>query len=153
MLHAILGDHEVGRWLRPAAQLDDPWTAEECDAWAAGKAAHWAAHGFGPWLWLDAGRAVAHGGLSFTVADRRAEVEIGWFVARERWGQGLATQIARAALDLAAERGIEGVVAFTRTDNVASGRVMEKAGMRREREFEHAGLPHVLFRAPASMAG
>jgi RimJ/RimL family protein N-acetyltransferase len=117
------------------------------------KSAHWTAHGFGPWMWLEGGRAIAHGGLSFSFAYGHAEVEIGWFVARERWGQGLATRIAREALELAAERGIAGVVAFTRVDNAASRRVMEKAGLREERDFEHAGLPHVLYRAPASMPG
>jgi RimJ/RimL family protein N-acetyltransferase len=128
-----------------------PFTLEHCKVWAARDAAHWAAHGFGPYLWLDRGVPVAHGGLGFNVAGGRGEIEIGWFVARKRWREGIGTLIARAALAEAAERGFAGVVAFTRTDNAASRGVMEKVGLRQEREFEHAGLPHVLYRAPASM--
>jgi RimJ/RimL family protein N-acetyltransferase len=54
--------------------------------------------------------------------------------------------MGRHALGAAAERGIVNVVAFTRVDNLASQRVMQKLGLTYEREFEHAGLPHVLYR-------
>ncbi len=47
---------------------------------------------------------------------------------------------------MAAERGITDVVAFTRVDNIASRRVMDKLGLTHERDFEHAGYPHVLYR-------
>jgi hypothetical protein len=38
------------------------------------------------------------------------------------------------------------IVAFTLPDNVASRRVMEKAGFVDECEVAHAGMPHVLYR-------
>jgi hypothetical protein len=38
------------------------------------------------------------------------------------------------------------LVAYTRADNAASRRVMDKLGLTYEREFEHAGYPHVLYR-------
>lgn len=37
-------------------------------------------------------------------------------------------------------------MSFTLTTNRASERVMAKAGLRRDREIVHAGLPHVLYR-------
>ena len=40
------------------------------------------------------------------------------------------------------------IVAFTLVDNIASRRVMEKAEFEYERELEHVGLPHVLYRRP-----
>ena len=43
------------------------------------------------------------------------------------------------------------LIAFTLPDNLASRRVMEKAGFAYEREILHAGLPHVLYRAPAKL--
>jgi RimJ/RimL family protein N-acetyltransferase len=73
-------------------------------------------------------------------------VEVGWAVARSYWGRGLATAMGRHALTVAAEHRIANVVAFTRVDNLASQRVMQKLGLTYEREFEHAGLPHVLYR-------
>jgi ribosomal-protein-alanine N-acetyltransferase len=144
-LHAVLGHPEVSRWLRPAG-VTSPFSPAECDEWAARGAAHWAAHGFGEWVVRHDGEPVARGGLHHTLADGRAEVEVGWAVAPAAWGRGIATAIGHWSLEAAAERGIDGVVAFTRVDNAASRRVMEKLGLRYEREFVHAGLPHVLYR-------
>jgi RimJ/RimL family protein N-acetyltransferase len=60
------------------------------------------------------------------------ETEIGWFVDRRYWGQGLATEGALASLTFGFESlGLDRIIARYRTDNVASGRVMEKIGMRR----------------------
>ena len=75
----------------------------------------------------------------------RAEVEIGWTVASDHWGQGIATELGGDALRRARTLGLQRIVAFTRRDNVRSRRVMEKLGLELEREFEHARLPHVLF--------
>ena len=41
--------------------------------------------------------------------------------------------------------GLREIVAFTLPDNLASRRVMEKAGFVYDREVTHVGLPHVLY--------
>lgn len=72
------------------------------------------------------------------------DVEIGWRLARDMWGRGLATEAARALLRVGfGELGIERIVAFTSTANLASRRVMEKIGLRREAEgdFDHPKVP------------
>ncbi|MDX8437261.1 GNAT family N-acetyltransferase [Mesorhizobium abyssinicae] len=56
-------------------------------------------------------------------------VEIGWFLAKEHWGQGLAPEGARAWLDYAWSIGLPEVAAFTAKVNAPSQRVMEKIGM------------------------
>jgi RimJ/RimL family protein N-acetyltransferase len=57
------------------------------------------------------------------------------------WGQGYATEGSRALIDKAfAELGVERVYASTMAVNVASRRVMEKAGLRFVRTF-HADWP------------
>jgi RimJ/RimL family protein N-acetyltransferase len=124
-----------------------PAALAQCRAWARRDAAHWELHGFGKWLVLEEQRPVARGGLSVTFLQGRPEVEIGWAVERSHWGRGIATQIAREALDEAARLGLHGIVAFSRPENRASVRVIEKAGLRFEREVSHAGWPHVLYRA------
>ena len=77
------------------------------------------------------------------------EVEVGWSIAPDRWGEGLATELARASVRAAFDvLGLDGViVAYTANDNVASWRVMEKAGLEFDREIVAVGLPHVLYRA------
>ncbi|MGW5667672.1 GNAT family N-acetyltransferase [Micromonospora sp. NPDC003776] len=59
--------------------------------------------------------------------------EIGYAVHPDDWGRGLGTEIAGLLLRLAFEQvGLHRVEATTRPDHVASCRVLEKVGMRRE---------------------
>jgi ribosomal-protein-alanine N-acetyltransferase len=144
-LHALLSDPEVAVWLRPRG-VTGPFTLAECEAMVPTAVAHWAAHGFGSWLAWDGDACAGRCLLKHSIANGRGEVEVGWAVARSYWGRGLATAMGRHALTVAAEHRIANVVAFTRVDNLASQRVMQKLGLTYEREFEHAGLPHVLYR-------
>jgi len=70
------------------------------------------------------------------------EPELGYRLRRDAWGRGLATEGARALIEVAFSRlGARRVVAETMTVNVASRRVMEKAGMQLIREF-HQDWPY-----------
>jgi len=71
-------------------------------------------------------------------------VEIGWRMARQYWGRGLAFEAARGALRIGFETlGLEEIVSFTSLLNLRSQRLMERLGMRRERTaFEHPLVPH-----------
>jgi RimJ/RimL family protein N-acetyltransferase len=83
-------------------------------------------------------------------------VEIAWRLGAAYWGQGLATEGARAALSHGFESlTLDEIVAFTVPGNVRSRRVMEKLGMTHDPsdDFDHPGLPeghplrkHVLYR-------
>lgn len=83
-------------------------------------------------------------------------VEIGWRLAAQYWGRGLATEGARAIVRYAfATLGLEEIVAFTVPANTRSRRVMEKLGMMHNAadDFDHPRLPeghpfrrHVLYR-------
>jgi Acetyltransferase (GNAT) domain len=54
-------------------------------------------------------------------------VEIGWRLARAAWGQGLATEAAKAALDFGFTRlMLREIVAITVPGNAPSRRVMER---------------------------
>jgi RimJ/RimL family protein N-acetyltransferase len=64
------------------------------------------------------------------------EAELGYRLLRSAWGKGYATEGSRALIDKAfAELGVDRVVASTMVVNVASRRVMEKAGLRFVRIF------------------
>jgi [ribosomal protein S5]-alanine N-acetyltransferase len=144
---ALMGDPRVG------ATVGGTWDRERVRHRLAANIAHWNAHGFGTWAWYEreTGDFIARAGLNYTIVGGRGEVEIGWAVVPERWGQGLATELARASATAAFEEvGLTEVVAFTQPENVASWRVMEKAGFTYERDFIHVDLPHVLYRLRAS---
>ena len=70
--------------------------------------------------------------LKLQYAESR-EWEMGWRIAPALWGQGYATEAAWGVLDYAfKELNVHKVVAFCKTLNVASWRVMEKLGMTRD---------------------
>ena len=65
-----------------------------------------------------------------------AEMELGYRLKASAWGQGLATEGSRALVQHAfLEWGYEKISARTLSSNLASRRVMEKAGLKFEGEF------------------
>ena len=55
-------------------------------------------------------------------------VELGYWIARPHWGRGLATEAARAIIDIARALRLPALEAGHFLDNPASGRVLEKLG-------------------------
>jgi [ribosomal protein S5]-alanine N-acetyltransferase len=173
-LDRVQTERMVGERLRAdhAAELvtllQDPrvwptlWAADrapserEVEVWLEGALEHWERHGFGLWLLCDriSGEMMGRGGLEYTTASGALEVEVAWAIVPERWGQGLATELAHASLSTAFEvLDLDQVIALTLPHNVASRRVMEKARFAYERDIVHAGLPHVLYRRSRDIYG
>lgn len=68
-------------------------------------------------------------------------VEIGWWLASDQWGQGLATEAAHTVLEDGFTRiGLSRIVAVALRENRTSIRIMEKLGMRFESEVKHRGF-------------
>jgi RimJ/RimL family protein N-acetyltransferase len=66
------------------------------------------------------------------------EVEVGWRLREEAWGQGYAEEAATASLDLAFERfGAQRVIAFTARGNLSSQGLMKRLGMRAVPEHDY----------------
>jgi RimJ/RimL family protein N-acetyltransferase len=120
---------------------------------------HWTREGFGLWAVerLDDARFLGFVGLSrppFEVHGASV-VEVGWRLARNGWGEGFATEAARAALDFGFDvLGLEEIVSFTAPINARSRAVMERLGMHHDvrGDFEHPRLApghplrrHVLY--------
>src|SRR6185312_2045063 len=71
--------------------------------------------------------------LRVPAGGRRQEVEIGWRLRRDHWGQGYATEGGRALLEAGfGWLGLHRVFAETMTVNTASRRVMDRIGLRYE---------------------
>jgi RimJ/RimL family protein N-acetyltransferase len=146
---ALLLDPRVYATLWPASA---PPTERDVIDGLSSKVDHWDRHGFGMYLLRDreTGEMVGRGGLQYTYTAGLNDVEAGWAIVPERWGQGLATEMARAAADVAfTDLRLGEIVAFTLPDNTASRRVMEKTGFTYQRRIVHVGLPHVLYRLAA----
>jgi RimJ/RimL family protein N-acetyltransferase len=125
---------------------------------------HWEQHGFGPWVAVskESGAVVAAvdlhyagPGIEGVAAD---EYEVGWVVAADARGAGIATEAGRAAIDYAfRELGADEVVAYTSPANPASLRVIEKLGMELRGEGRsrdgHRAVIYVARRAPLRAVG
>lgn len=69
------------------------------------------------------------------------QIEIGWRLRRDTWGQGYATEAARACIAHAAKLGIPELISFTYVGNRRSLNVMKRLGMEYAGEFDHPALP------------
>lgn len=73
------------------------------------------------------------GGISLHVNPEHETGELGYLLGRRWWGQGLATEAARAVVDWSFRRfRLHKVYARAHVDNKRSWRVMERLGMTRE---------------------
>jgi RimJ/RimL family protein N-acetyltransferase len=63
------------------------------------------------------------------------EIEIGWWIVRDAWGRGYASEAGAATRDEAFARiGLDRIIARTQRGNAASVRVAGKIGLQLERE-------------------
>jgi [ribosomal protein S5]-alanine N-acetyltransferase len=105
------------------------------DPKAAGQAVdvglrHWDEHGFGLFTVHDHASDVFMGECGLRYLDDGSAVEISYGLLPRFQGGGLATEAAAECLRFGLETlGLPLIVAFSRADNTASHRVLEKIGM------------------------
>lgn len=126
----------------------EPETDDETREFLRRKLTHWKENGFGIWMF----RSVDGGFVGRCGIHRwRGEVELGYIVLPELWGRGYATEMAQAVADHAfTALELRDLVAFTKTDNLASRRVMEKVGFHYERDLLEDEDRYVLYRLAPS---
>lgn len=114
-------------------------------------------YGFGLFAFeeKDTGKFIGYLGLhhiSFEL-DITPAIEIAWRFRKEFWNRGYATEGAIAYFKFAKEKcNLNKIYAFTTVSNRPSARVMQKAGMKYLRNFNHPEVPinhplveHVLY--------
>jgi ribosomal-protein-alanine N-acetyltransferase len=105
---------------------------------------HWRTHGFGRWAVEDKaeGRLIGYAGIR----SLEGQAELVYLLAKEYWGMGLATEVALACLKYGfTEKRFPSILALTRPRNVRSRRVMEKIGMRFEKDANYFGIDVVQY--------
>jgi ribosomal-protein-alanine N-acetyltransferase len=163
-LAAMLADREVMRYIgngttktrQQAERLLGFWIADNERKWdehtlqrlpqlrrAIARAAHYS-------LWATVekrtNRFIGRCGLLAWDLDGQKETEVGYMIARPYWGQGYATEAARAIRDYAFERlGFDRLISLVQPGNVASQRVALKNGMHHERDVKVGEVPAMLF--------
>lgn len=107
-----------------------PYPAGTAETWISGHAAKFA-EGKGAVFAVtlkDGGSLL--GSVSLVIMPEHRHAEMGYWLGRPYWGQGYASEAARAVLDFGFETlGLHRICAQHFGTNPASGRVMQKIGM------------------------
>ena len=124
----------------------EPWPDERVQEFVARQCENWEKYRICLWKLLPKDSDTLIGICGLQHLPEGPDVEIGWWLAPSQWGKGLATEAARHALAYGFEVcNLERIVAIAQAANRDSLRVMERIGMRFEREATHTGIRVVLY--------
>lgn len=135
-LCALDSDPDVMRFINGGTPTPLPEIQERILPWLLGFYERY--DGFGFWAAIEktTGNFIGWFGLHPEDGRDPLDVAIGWRLIKAAWGRGYATEGASALIAKAfAELGATRVFACTYSENLASRRVMEKAGMTFVRSF------------------
>jgi ribosomal-protein-alanine N-acetyltransferase len=121
----------------------DPPARDQVERLIQGQLKHWKQHGYGWWavcaadLAVDAAQlpsvppsAPLIGWAGLQYLPETDETEVGYLLDRGYWGRGLATEAARTSVQFGFEYlGMKTIVGIVHPENIASQRVLEKAGL------------------------
>ena len=144
-LERLFGDPEVMQFVRSGKPLEREQVAEMLDRMIA----RFEADGFGQFVVeeREGARFVGRVGLlphdpetwqsgSRAEIGKQAEIEIGWAIAREAWGNNYGLEAAAAVRDWARdELGLRRLVSIIQHGNVRSVRIAKKLGEDFERDI------------------
>jgi RimJ/RimL family protein N-acetyltransferase len=126
-----------------------PFDRAEVEEWIARNIRRYRASGHGLWA-LDlrsTGEMVGDCGITHQEVGGEQLPEIGYHLRRDMWGQGFATEAARACRDYGfAELKADCLISLIRPENAASCRVAERNGMTIWKETVRVGLRHCVYR-------
>ena len=94
----------------------------------------------------ESGAFLGRCGLTNWEIEGQDELEVGYGLVYAAWGQGYATEAARAVRDYAlGQLGKRRLIALVVYENERSASVARKLGMSHERDVEWHGRTHRLF--------
>jgi ribosomal-protein-alanine N-acetyltransferase len=101
---------------------------------------------FGSLAAIEKGRKQIVGFCGLRLVEESPSIEVLYGIAREDWGKGLATEAARAVIEDGLDRlRLKRIVGMANPSNVASWRVLQKVGMKYDRQARHNGEDIVFY--------
>jgi [ribosomal protein S5]-alanine N-acetyltransferase len=141
-LEKVLGD-PVAMQYYPA-----PFDRQGVETWIARNLERYRHDGHGLWAMLlrDSGELMGDCGCALQEVESKSELEIGYHVRRDLWGNGYATEAARACMRYAFTKlGVDRVISLIRPENAPSRRVAEKNGLTCEKIIFWRGYDHCIY--------
>ncbi|REJ76340.1 MAG: N-acetyltransferase [Acidobacteria bacterium] len=140
-IHEMRSDPEVMRYIRETAA-----DREESAKWTEAISAKWESEGIGYCALVEKATGDIAGWCGTWRIQETNEVEVGYAIAKTKWGKGFATEAAAAMVDHAfSELRLDYLVAVAYPENEASIRVMKKLGMSFVREGTFYGKQLVQY--------
>jgi len=122
----VYGDADAMRWVGDG----EPLTREQCVEWVAVSERNYRTRGYGMSALIERESGEVVGFCGLVHPGGQADAELKYAFKRGSWGRGLATEAAAAMLMYAQESlGLRHAIATTAPENLASQRVLRKAGM------------------------
>ena len=134
-LAAVLGAPD------PVRPNHRPRTREDTERWITWNQDNYRTYGFGLWaIETHEGAFVGDCGLTMQDIDGELHLEVGYHVALDLRGRGLAGEAAASVRQVATDAHESHLVAIIRPENLPSQRVAQKIGLRLERRvFKNGG--------------
>ena len=121
-------------------------TREEAWRTLAQLCGHWVLRGYGLWAAEEKVSGSLIGRIGLYRPDGWPGLEIGWLLDRSRWGEGLATEGARTALDWAFDHlDADQVISLINRGNDASVAVAERLGATYRHDVDVGGIEAMLY--------
>lgn len=131
---------DVAKWLSPAPATPVDSARAAIERYRQS----WRDRGYGPWAIFRDGGLIGHAGLNYV--QEFGETEVLWSLHPDAWGNGFATEAARASLDFGFRtRELDLIFAVTRPDNLASQAVMKRLGLVYRRDVVYRDVDSVWF--------
>jgi RimJ/RimL family protein N-acetyltransferase len=126
-LLAVYSDADAMRWVGDGS----PLTRTQCQEWFRVTEANYRRRGYGMFTLVGRASGQVVGFCGLVHPGGQDEPEVKYALARAHWGQGLASEAIPALLAYGLEEhGLNRIIATVAPDNLASQRVLAKAGMK-----------------------
>lgn len=140
--HRLLIDPDVRKYLCDDKVLD----TEQAASFIDGSHASFESNGFGLWAVRPREEDILIGFCGFWFFHDPPELQLLYGIAPKYWGKGLATEVARVMMRYGfEEHSLDRIIASADVPNLASLRVMEKAGMIFEKRVSINGSDLVYY--------
>ncbi|WP_242261145.1 GNAT family N-acetyltransferase [Bacillus cereus group sp. BfR-BA-01453] len=132
----ILKQEAVGKWLAKSRGM----SKEEANDYIRNLILHWEQYNFGVWLLFNSetGKLLGHCGLR--KVDETDEIEIMYLLDPEYWGNGYASEAAKASIQYAKEMMNEKrIIARVKVENENSKKLLRNLGFTYTHDVDHSG--------------
>ncbi|WP_249709497.1 GNAT family N-acetyltransferase [Bacillus cereus] len=134
--YSILKEEVVGKWLAKSRGM----SKGEAKDYIMQLISHWEQYNFGVWLLVNrnTGELLGHCGLR--KIDETGEIEIMYVLDPEYWGNGYASEAAKASIQYAKEMmNVKRIIARVKVANENSKKLLRNLGFTYTHDVDHSG--------------